>query len=170
MIFGIHICHIYQVMMMCCMQEWLPLLSALLSYLSWMKACALNNSYTIWDILMILVYILYQVKTVSVSGARMFAPPDCPFELSSLNELNRGKLVSSITFIPFEIYWWYLVYIYQATHWVVTWFLFGYTARMFKYTVQTLWSNISRFFYVFSFIPRKLYTIFQPTFSPIKRY
>ena len=27
-----------------------------------------------------------------------------------------------------------------------------------------------RFLYVFSSIPRKLYTIFQPTFSPIKRY
>ena len=42
--------------------------------------------------------------------------------------------------------------------WVVTWFLLGYTVRMFEYT------------YVFSSIPRKLYTIFQPTFSPIKRY
>ena len=27
-----------------------------------------------------------------------------------------------------------------------------------------------RFFFVFSSIPRKLYTIFQTTFSPIKRY
>ena len=27
-----------------------------------------------------------------------------------------------------------------------------------------------RYLYVFSSIPRKLYTIFQPTFSPIKRY
>ena len=53
---------------------------------------------------------------------------------------------------------------------VVTWFLLGYTVRMFEYTVRTLWSNVGRFLYVFSSIPRKLYTIFQPTFSPIKRY
>ena len=31
-------------------------------------------------------------------------PPDCPFQLSSLNELYRGKLLRSITFIPFEKY------------------------------------------------------------------
>ena len=54
--------------------------------------------------------------------------------------------------------------------WVVTWFLLGYTLRMFEYTVRTFWSNVGRFLYVFSSIPRKLYTIFQPTFSPIKRY
>ena len=54
--------------------------------------------------------------------------------------------------------------------WVVTWFLLGYTVRMFEYTVRTFWSNVGRFLYVFSSIPRKLYTIFQPTFSPIKRY
>ena len=41
---------------------------------------------------------------------------------------------------------------------------------MFEYTVRTFWSNVGRFLYVFSSIPRKLYTIFQPTFSPIKRY
>ena len=54
--------------------------------------------------------------------------------------------------------------------WVVTWFLLGYTVRMFKYTVRTFWSNVGKFLYIFSSIPRKLYTIFQPTFSPIKRY
>ena len=54
--------------------------------------------------------------------------------------------------------------------WVVTWFLLGYTVRMFEYTVRTFWSNISRFLYFFSSLPRKLYTIFQPTFSPIKCY
>ena len=54
--------------------------------------------------------------------------------------------------------------------WVVTCFLLGYTVRMFEYTVRTFWSNVGRFLYVFSSMPRKLYTIFQPTFSPIKRY
>ena len=48
--------------------------------------------------------------------------------------------------------------------------LLGYTVRMFEYTVRTFWLNIGRFLYFFSSIPRKLYTIFQPTFSPIKRY
>ena len=48
--------------------------------------------------------------------------------------------------------------------WVVTWVLLGYTVRMFEYTVRTFWSNVDRFLYVFSSIPRKLYTIFQPTF------
>ena len=46
--------------------------------------------------------------------------------------------------------------------------LLGYTVRMFEYTVQTFWSNVSRFLSVYSSVPRKLYTIFQPTFSPIK--
>ena len=54
--------------------------------------------------------------------------------------------------------------------WVVTWFLLGYTVRMFEYTVRTFRSNVGRFLYVFSSIPRKIYTIFQPTFSPIQRY
>ena len=54
--------------------------------------------------------------------------------------------------------------------WVVTWFLLGYTVGMIEYTVRTFWSNVGRFLYVFSSIPRKLYTIFQPIFSPIKRY
>ena len=48
--------------------------------------------------------------------------------------------------------------------------LLGYTVRMFEYTVRTFWSNVGGFLYVFSSIPRKLYTIFQPSFSPIKRY
>ena len=48
--------------------------------------------------------------------------------------------------------------------------MFEYTVRMFEYTVRTFRSNVGRFLYVFSSIPRKLYTIFQPTFSPIKRY
>ena len=30
--------------------------------------------------------------------------------------------------------------------------------------------DVSRFLYVFSSVPRKLYTIFQPTFFPTKRY
>ena len=59
---------------------------------------------------------------------------------------------------------------FRKTGWVVTWILLGYTVRMFEYTVRTFWSNISRFLYLFSSLPRKLYTIFQPTFSPIKRY
>ena len=42
--------------------------------------------------------------------------------------------------------------------------LLGYTVRMFEYTVRTFRSNVGRFLYVFSSIPRKLYTIFQPTF------
>ena len=59
---------------------------------------------------------------------------------------------------------------FSLSGWVVTWFLLGYTVRMFEYTVRTFWSNVGWFLYVFSSIPRKLYTIFQPTFSPIKRY
>ena len=39
-----------------------------------------------------------------VSRARMVALPCWPFELSLLNELYKGKLVRSITFIPFEIF------------------------------------------------------------------
>ena len=42
--------------------------------------------------------------------------------------------------------------------------LLGYTVRMFEYTVRTFRSNVGRFLYVFSSIPRKLYTMFQPTF------
>ena len=49
-------------------------------------------------------------------------------------------------------------------------FFFGITARMFDYTVLIFWSNVSRFLYHFSSIPRKLYNIFQPTFFPIKCY
>ena len=62
------------------------------------------------------------------------------------------------------------------TRWVVTWYSFGYIARMFEYTVRifelycTDILNVSRFLYDFSSIPRKLYTIFQPTFFPIKGY
>ena len=56
------------------------------------------------------------------------------------------------------------------TGWVVTWFLLGHTVQMFEYTVQTFRSIVGRFLYVFSSIPRKLYIIFQPTFSPMKRY
>ena len=62
------------------------------------------------------------------------------------------------------------LYIMIFSGWVVTWVLLGYSVRMFEYTVRTFWSNVGRFLYVFSSIPRKLYTIFQPTFSPIKRY
>ena len=39
-----------------------------------------------------------------MSRARMVALPCWPSELSSLNELYRGKLVCSITLIPFVIY------------------------------------------------------------------
>ena len=38
----------------------------------------------------------------AVSRARMVAPPCCPFELSPLNLLKSGKLVHSITLIPFN--------------------------------------------------------------------
>ena len=54
---------------------------------------------------------------------------------------------------------------FKCTGWVVTWFLFGYTARIFEYTVRIFYSNESRFLCLFSSIPRKLYTSFQPTFS-----
>ena len=40
----------------------------------------------------------------SVSHARMVAPSSCPFELSPLDKLDRGKFVRSITLKPFEIY------------------------------------------------------------------
>ena len=39
-----------------------------------------------------------------MSHSRKVAPPFCPFVLSPLNELFRGKLVHSITLIPFEIF------------------------------------------------------------------
>ena len=39
-----------------------------------------------------------------MSHARMVALPYWPFELCRLNELYRGKLVCSITLIPFEIF------------------------------------------------------------------
>ena len=54
----------------------------------------------------------------------------------------------------------YLQYFSQSSSgWVVTWFLLGYTAQMFEYTVRIFWSKVSRFLYVFSSIPRKLYTV-----------
>ena len=49
-----------------------------------------------------------------VSSARMVAIPSCLFKLSSLNEMYRGKLVRSITLIPFEIFddiWYTYIYI-----------------------------------------------------------
>ena len=36
--------------------------------------------------------------------ARMVALSGWPFKLSALNELYRGKLVCSMTLIPFEIF------------------------------------------------------------------
>ena len=57
-----------------------------------------------------------------------------------------------------------------TSEWVVTWFSLGYAVRMLEYIVRTFWSNVGRFLYVSSSIPKKLYTIFQPTVSPIKRY
>ena len=45
---------------------------------------------------------IYQVKIVCHFNT--VAPPCCPLELSLLNELYRGKLVRSITLIPFEIF------------------------------------------------------------------
>ena len=41
---------------------------------------------------------------VNVTHAIMVALPCCPFGLSPLNELNRGKLVLSILLIFFEIF------------------------------------------------------------------
>ena len=41
---------------------------------------------------------------VGVSRARMVAPPCCPFKLSLLNLLKSGKLLHSITLIPFKIF------------------------------------------------------------------
>ena len=35
-----------------------------------------------------------------------------PFDLAPFNELYGGKLMCSITLIPFEILWWYLVNMY----------------------------------------------------------
>ena len=75
---------------------------------------------------------------------------------------NVKFLLHNCKFVPFNN-------LEPFTGWVVTWFLLGYTVRMFEYTVRTFWSNVGRFLYVFSSIPKKLYTIFQPTFSPIKR-
>ena len=40
-----------------------------------------------------------------VSRARMVAPLSALFELSPLNELKSGKVVRSITLIPFEMIW-----------------------------------------------------------------
>ena len=60
--------HVYQVKTMCRMQEWSLILAGLSSYLPWMnfkgEACALNNSYTLQDILMIFSRHVYQVKKV----------------------------------------------------------------------------------------------------------
>ena len=43
------------------------------------------------------------VKQDGMSRAKMVALPFWPFDSYSLNELYRGKLVRSITLIPFEI-------------------------------------------------------------------
>ena len=51
------------------------------------------------------------------------------------------------------------------TWWVVTWFLFGYTAQMFEYTVRTFWSNVSRFLYVSHLYPESYTPFFSPHFS-----
>ena len=60
--------HLYQIKTVCHMQEWLLSPACLLSYLPWKnfkwKACALNNSYTLWDILLIFGIHIYQVKMV----------------------------------------------------------------------------------------------------------
>ena len=49
----------------------------------------------------------------------LVAPPCCPFEFCPLNELYRGKLVRSITLIPFEMPYfddiWY-TYIHTYIH------------------------------------------------------
>ena len=39
-----------------------------------------------------------------VSHARMVVPPCCSFELSPLNEVYRGKLVCSVTLLPYETF------------------------------------------------------------------
>ena len=44
---------------------------------------------------------IYLVKTVC--HMQECVPPCYPFELSPLNDLNRGKLVSSISLIPLDI-------------------------------------------------------------------
>ena len=58
-----------------------------------------------------------------------------------------------------------------SSGWVVTWFLLN-TLHGCSNTLHWYsgWSNVSSFLYVFSSIPRKLCTIFQHTFSPIKQY
>ena len=54
------------------------------------------------------------IRSRQCTAVKNGCPPCCPFELSCLNELYRGKHVHSITHLPFEIFWWYLVYICQA--------------------------------------------------------
>ena len=65
LMFGIHI---YQVKTVCRVQEWLlPLLPLWVISFEWtleLKVYALNNSYTLWDILLIFGIHIYQVKTV----------------------------------------------------------------------------------------------------------
>ena len=46
---------------------------------------------------------VYQVKTVCRMQEWLLSVA-APFELFSLNELYRGKLVRSITLLPFEIF------------------------------------------------------------------
>ena len=93
MIFGIHI---YQVMMICHMQELLLLIWVIfLEWTSEWKACALNNSYYLGDILTIFGIQLCQFMTMCPMQEWLLTP--CyAFGLSPLNELHRGKLVSSI--------------------------------------------------------------------------
>ena len=58
------------------------------------KACELNNSYTLRDIL--LIFGIHISGEDGVSHARMVASSNCPFELSPFNKLDRGKLVCSM--------------------------------------------------------------------------
>ena len=85
--------------------------------------------------------------------------------LNLSNELRKKEMRNLSTILSL-----FATSIHCTSGWVVTRFLLGYTVRMFEYTVRTFRSNVGRFLYVFSSILRKLYTVFQPTFSPIKRY
>ena len=50
------------------------------------------------------IWYTYMSGQDNVTHAIMVALPCCPFGLSPLNELNRGKLVPSILLIFFEIF------------------------------------------------------------------
>ena len=47
---------------------------------------------------------IYYIRSRQCVTFKMVASPCCLFELSPLNELYRGKLVRSITLVPFELF------------------------------------------------------------------